>query len=135
MKLISNSRESFVCTTSSKSIQTRKLFIYILFMLVFKNCSDFFILCAFPRFCTVLEYCDGNDLDFLLKQHKTISEKEVKYTTILFAYYIFIAKLFEWQNCYFFFKNIHTFLYFKNLSCTLIKYKNFDSNILKNQVR
>ncbi|CAB3994310.1 serine threonine- kinase tousled-like 2, partial [Paramuricea clavata] len=29
-------------------------------------------------FCTVLEYCDGNDLDFLLKQHKTISEKEAR---------------------------------------------------------
>ena len=29
-----------------------------------------------PRFCTVLEYCEGNDLDFFLKQHKTIPEKE-----------------------------------------------------------
>ena len=29
------------------------------------------------RFCTVLEYCDGNDLDFLLKQHKTVPEREV----------------------------------------------------------
>ncbi|CAH3189946.1 unnamed protein product, partial [Porites lobata] len=28
-------------------------------------------------FCTVLEYCDGNDLDFLLKQHKTVPEREV----------------------------------------------------------
>ena len=28
------------------------------------------------RFCTVLEYCEGNDLDFFLKQHKTIPEKE-----------------------------------------------------------
>lgn len=27
-------------------------------------------------FCTVLEYCEGNDLDFFLKQHKTIPEKE-----------------------------------------------------------
>jgi tousled-like kinase len=27
-------------------------------------------------FCTVLEYCEGNDLDFYLKQHKTIPEKE-----------------------------------------------------------
>merc|ERR1719400_502965 len=27
-------------------------------------------------FCTVLEYCDGHDLDFYLKQHKTISERE-----------------------------------------------------------
>lgn len=28
------------------------------------------------RFCTVLEYCDGNDLDFYLKQNKLMSEKE-----------------------------------------------------------
>lgn len=28
------------------------------------------------RFCTVLEYCEGNDLDFYLKQHKLMSEKE-----------------------------------------------------------
>ena len=31
----------------------------------------------FFRFVTVLEYCDGNDLDFLLKQQKMIPEKEV----------------------------------------------------------
>lgn len=30
------------------------------------------------RFCTVLEYCDGNDLDFYLKQHKQIPEKEAR---------------------------------------------------------
>ena len=30
-----------------------------------------------PRFCTVLEFVTGNDLDFLLKQNKTIPEKEV----------------------------------------------------------
>ncbi|CAH3186504.1 unnamed protein product, partial [Porites lobata] len=29
-------------------------------------------------FCTVLEYCNGNDLDFLLKQHKTVPEREAK---------------------------------------------------------
>ncbi len=28
------------------------------------------------RFCTVLEYCEGNDLDFYLKQHKLMTEKE-----------------------------------------------------------
>ncbi|XP_062302110.1 serine/threonine-protein kinase tousled-like 2 isoform X1 [Osmerus eperlanus] len=27
-------------------------------------------------FCTVLEYCEGNDLDFYLKQHKLMCEKE-----------------------------------------------------------
>ncbi|XP_029932997.1 serine/threonine-protein kinase tousled-like 2 isoform X2 [Myripristis murdjan] len=27
-------------------------------------------------FCTVLEYCEGNDLDFYLKQHKLMTEKE-----------------------------------------------------------
>lgn len=26
-------------------------------------------------FCTVLEYCEGNDLDFVLKQHKVLSER------------------------------------------------------------
>lgn len=31
---------------------------------------------AFCRFCTVLEFCEGNDLDFYLKQHKLMSEKE-----------------------------------------------------------
>ncbi|KAI3383308.1 hypothetical protein SNEBB_010498, partial [Seison nebaliae] len=29
-------------------------------------------------FCTILEYCEGNDLDFHLKQHKTIPEKEAR---------------------------------------------------------
>uniref|UniRef100_A0A915EVB0 Protein kinase domain-containing protein n=1 Tax=Ditylenchus dipsaci TaxID=166011 RepID=A0A915EVB0_9BILA len=29
-------------------------------------------------FCTVLDYCDGNDLDFYLKQHKQIPEKEAR---------------------------------------------------------
>lgn len=28
------------------------------------------------RFCTVLEYCEGNDLDFYLKQNKQMTEKE-----------------------------------------------------------
>ncbi|XP_057192220.1 serine/threonine-protein kinase tousled-like 1 isoform X1 [Triplophysa rosa] len=29
-------------------------------------------------FCTVLEYCEGNDLDFYLKQNKLMSEKEAR---------------------------------------------------------
>ena len=29
-------------------------------------------------FCTVLEYCDGNDLDFVLKQNQIIPEKEAR---------------------------------------------------------
>ncbi|KAI4886659.1 hypothetical protein NFI96_012778 [Prochilodus magdalenae] len=29
-------------------------------------------------FCTVLEFCEGNDLDFYLKQHKLMSEKEAR---------------------------------------------------------
>lgn len=29
-------------------------------------------------FCTVLEYCDGNDLDFYLKQNKCVPEKEAR---------------------------------------------------------
>lgn len=33
--------------------------------------------CSF-RFCTVMEYCEGNDLDFYLKQHKLMSEKEAR---------------------------------------------------------
>lgn len=36
------------------------------------NTSSLFL----NRFCTVLEYCEGNDLDFYLKQHKLMSEKE-----------------------------------------------------------
>ena len=28
------------------------------------------------RFCTVMEFCGGNDLDFYLKQHRLMSEKE-----------------------------------------------------------
>ena len=32
----------------------------------------------FPRFCTVLEYQKGNDLDFYLKQNKSIPEKEAR---------------------------------------------------------
>lgn len=36
-----------------------------------------FLLLTF-RFCTVLEYCEGNDLDFYLKQHKLMSEKEAR---------------------------------------------------------
>ena len=30
------------------------------------------------RFCTVLEYIEGNDIDFFLKQHKIIPEKEAR---------------------------------------------------------
>uniref|UniRef100_T1JAB8 Protein kinase domain-containing protein n=1 Tax=Strigamia maritima TaxID=126957 RepID=T1JAB8_STRMM len=30
------------------------------------------------QFCTVLEYCDGHDLDFYLKQHKSIPEREAR---------------------------------------------------------
>ena len=29
-------------------------------------------------FCTVLEYCDGNDLDHYLKQHGCLTEKETR---------------------------------------------------------
>uniref|UniRef100_A0AAY4CA79 Protein kinase domain-containing protein n=1 Tax=Denticeps clupeoides TaxID=299321 RepID=A0AAY4CA79_9TELE len=29
-------------------------------------------------FCTVLEYCEGNDLNFYMKQHKLVSEKEAR---------------------------------------------------------
>uniref|UniRef100_A0A8C1BNL5 non-specific serine/threonine protein kinase n=2 Tax=Cyprinus carpio carpio TaxID=630221 RepID=A0A8C1BNL5_CYPCA len=29
-------------------------------------------------YCTVLEFCEGNDLDFYLKQHKLMSEKEAR---------------------------------------------------------
>ena len=30
------------------------------------------------RFCTVLGYCEGNDLDFYLKQNKFLAEKEAR---------------------------------------------------------
>jgi tousled-like kinase len=29
-------------------------------------------------FCTVLEYCPGNDLDFLLKQEQTLTERDAR---------------------------------------------------------
>lgn len=43
-------------------------------------------------FCTVLEYCDGNDLDFYLKQHKQIPEKEAR--CIIMQVFIILLKLF-----------------------------------------
>lgn len=36
------------------------------------------LFCAPCRFCTVLEFCEGNDLDFYLKQNKLMSEKEAR---------------------------------------------------------
>lgn len=33
---------------------------------------------SISRFCTVLEFCEGNDLDFYLKQNKLMSEKEAR---------------------------------------------------------
>lgn len=33
---------------------------------------------VFFSFCTVLEFCEGNDLDFYLKQNKLMSEKEAR---------------------------------------------------------
>jgi serine/threonine protein kinase len=52
-------------------------------------------------FCTVLEYCDGHDLDFYLKQHKTIPEKEARSIIMQvwdsFDYqFLFILILFYW---------------------------------------
>lgn len=43
-------------------------------------------------FCTVLEYCDGHDLDFYLKQHKTIPEREAR--SIIMQVNIFSQKNF-----------------------------------------
>ena len=34
--------------------------------------------CVCDRFCTVLGYCEGNDLDFYLKQNKFLTEKEAR---------------------------------------------------------
>lgn len=44
------------------------------------GCLCFRRFCVFHvhRFCTVLEFCEGNDLDFYLKQHKLMSEKEAR---------------------------------------------------------
>ena len=49
------------------------------FILYIQPRADWF-LCFTPlcRFCTVLEYCEGNDLDFYLKQNKSIPEKEAR---------------------------------------------------------
>lgn len=38
-------------------------------------------------FCTVLEYCDGNDLDFYLKQHKQMNEKEARSIIMQVSYF------------------------------------------------
>ena len=40
-------------------------------------------------FCTVLEYIEGHDLDFLLKQTKTLPEKEVRGCGLETAQFIF----------------------------------------------
>jgi tousled-like kinase len=37
-------------------------------------------------FCTVLEYCDGHDLDFYLKQHKIIGEREARCERFAFKF-------------------------------------------------
>ena len=49
---------------------------FVLFLLHFVSNTVTAVLSV--SFCTVLEYCDGNDLDFLLKQHKTVPEREVR---------------------------------------------------------
>ena len=36
------------------------------------------LVCVLVRFCTVLGYCEGNDLDFYLKQNKFLTEKEAR---------------------------------------------------------
>lgn len=46
--------------------------------LFFIRCLNYNCYCFAFRFCTVLEYCEGNDLDFYLKQHKLMSEKEAR---------------------------------------------------------
>ena len=38
---------------------------------------------VFDRFCTVLEFSTGNDLNFYLKQHKSIPEKEVSDSSLI----------------------------------------------------
>lgn len=47
---------------------------------VFSPWRDGRLNCFFAavRFCTVLEFCEGNDLDFYLKQNKLMSEKEAR---------------------------------------------------------
>lgn len=47
-------------------------------VLVYIRCLNCNNSCFSFRFCTVLEYCEGNDLDFYLKQHKLMSEKEAR---------------------------------------------------------
>lgn len=47
----------------------------VLVSIRYLNCNNS---CFSFRFCTVLEYCEGNDLDFYLKQHKLMSEKEAR---------------------------------------------------------
>ena len=60
---------SFVYSMCSKSIPTRK-----------KAYTSLVVhaLLSLCRFCTVLEYIEGNDIDFFLKQHKLIPEKDAR---------------------------------------------------------
>lgn len=52
------------------------MFIFqLLFFFISLISPPYFI---FSRFCTVLEYQKGNDLDFYLKQNKSIPEKEAR---------------------------------------------------------
>lgn len=46
-------------------------------------------------FCTVLEYCDGHDLDFYLKQHKTIPEREARSIIMQVNYIVDVKSLKE----------------------------------------
>ena len=68
-----------LCFLASTQFDVVKIDAYIMFIirrLYFKQLKVVLII-SNHRFVTVLEYCDGNDLDFLLKQQKTIPEKEV----------------------------------------------------------
>ena len=56
----------------------------------------------FLSFCTVLEFVSGNDLDFLLKQNKTLPEKEVSSNInypITLSYFVFSSFFPSGQKC------------------------------------
>lgn len=54
-------------------------------------------------FCTVLEYCDGHDLDFYLKQHKTIPEREARSIIMQVSDYFSEGIFYEFFKTYWFY--------------------------------
>lgn len=53
-------------------------------------------------FCTVLEYCEGSDLDFVLKQNKLLSERVCVATVLQIGCAPIIVITVRWETWYLF---------------------------------